>query len=64
MTTAESLGVAVGGTIFVLLFALETDLVTADGYVERLDELVDGEFRMSASLYRRAVEAGRVLSEE
>lgn len=63
-TTAEAIGVAVGGTIYVLLAALETGRITADGYFERLDALVDGEFRMSAALYRRAVEAGREVGGE
>lgn len=59
--TAESLGVEVGGTIFVLLSALEADEIDFEQYVASLDELTDEGFRISASLYRRAVEAGREL---
>ncbi|MFB6219429.1 MAG: hypothetical protein ABEH77_09710 [Halobacteriaceae archaeon] len=58
-TTAESLGVDVGGTIFVLLEARTTGRLTEDAYVARIDDLSDSGFRMSASLYRRAIEAGR-----
>lgn len=60
-TTAESLGVDVGGTLFVLLEARTTGRLTADEYVARIDELSDSGFRMSASLYRRAIEAGTNL---
>jgi len=62
--TARSLGVPVGGTIFVLLEALDAGRLSVDSYVAQLDDLVDNEFRMSASLYRKAVEAGRELGGE
>jgi len=60
--TAESLGVEVGGTIYVHLESLDGGHITYEGYVDRLDELTDNGFRMSASLYRRAVEAGEELA--
>ncbi|HET7323924.1 MAG TPA: hypothetical protein VFJ06_06305 [Halococcus sp.] len=60
---AESLGVAVGGTIYVLLEALQTDRVSHDKYIELLEALDEKEFRMSARLYRQAVEAGEEISE-
>jgi len=56
--TAESLGVAVGGTIYVLLEALDHGRLSFEEYVDELDALTDDGFRMSASLYRRAVDAG------
>lgn len=63
-TTARSLNVPVGGTIYVLLQAVAADLLSVEEYIDRLDALVDGEFRMSGSLYRRAVEAGKSLDED
>ncbi|WP_231185574.1 hypothetical protein [Haladaptatus sp. DYF46] len=60
-TTAESLGAEVGGTIFVLLESLDSGTIGFEEYVSLLDDLTDNGFRMSASLYRRAVEAGREL---
>lgn len=59
--TAESLGVEVGGTIYVLLEALDRERISFEEYVTELDDLTDNSFRMSASLYRRAVEAGEEL---
>lgn len=59
--TAESLGAEVGGTIYVLLAALDDGLLSYEEYVVSLDELTEKGFRISASLYRRAVEAGREL---
>jgi predicted nucleic acid-binding protein len=61
--TAESLGIEVGGTIYVLLEALDRGRLSFEGYAEKLDELTNSGFRMSASLYRRAVEAGENLAE-
>lgn len=57
-TTAESIGVPVGGTIFVLLEALDRGRLSKAAYVSRIDRLADGGFHMSASLYRRAIDAG------
>ncbi|WP_135829752.1 PIN domain-containing protein [Halorussus halobius] len=62
-TTAESLGVAVGGTIYVLLEALDRERLSFEAYVDELDALTGEGFRMSASLYRRAVEAGEELAD-
>lgn len=59
--TAESLGLDVGGTIYVLLEALDHDRISFEEYVRKLDYLTDDNFHMSASLYRRAVEAGEEL---
>jgi predicted nucleic acid-binding protein len=59
--TVESLGAEVGGTIFVLLSALSDGRISFEEYVASLDDLTDEGFRISASLYRRAVEAGREL---
>lgn len=61
--TAESLGLDVGGTIYVLLEALDRDYISLEEYVGKLDELTDNDFHMSASLYRRAVEAGEELTD-
>lgn len=61
--TAESLGVEVGGTIYVLLEALDRGQFSFEGYVEELDALTDDGFRMSASPYRKAVEAGEDLTD-
>lgn len=61
--TAESLSVEVGGTIYVLLEALDRGRLSFEGYVEKLDDLTDNGFRMSASLYRKAVQAGEDLSD-
>lgn len=63
-TTAESLGVAVGGTIFVLLEALDDGAFSFDEYRAALDDLTDSDFRMDASLYRKALDAGRELDGE
>ena len=61
--TAESLGVEVGGTIYVLLRSLKRDVISLGKYEKSLERLADTDFRMRASLYRRAVEEGRRLSE-
>jgi predicted nucleic acid-binding protein len=60
--TAESLGVEVGGTIYVLLEALDREQISFEKYVSKLDDLTDNGFRMSASLYRKAVQAGEDLA--
>ncbi|USZ67139.1 hypothetical protein NGM10_10395 [Halorussus salilacus] len=62
-TTAESLGVAVGGTIYVYLESLDRGRISYEEYVDTLDDLTDNGFRMSASLYRRAVDAGEELTD-
>lgn len=62
-TTAEAMGAAVGGTIFVLLSSLDEGRLSPEDYFDAIDALADGSFRMSASLYRRAIEAGRTLEE-
>lgn len=61
--TAESLGIEVGGTIYVLLEALDSGRLSFEEYVNELDALTDNGFRMSASLYRKAVEAGEDLTD-
>ena len=61
--TAESLGIEVNGTIYVLLEALDRERLSFEKYVEKLDELTDNGFRMSASLYRTAVQAGEDLAD-
>lgn len=63
-STATSLGVTVGGTLYVLLDGLERGTYGFDGYVGRLDRLTESGFRIDASLYRDAVEAGREVAEE
>ncbi|WP_049969511.1 DUF3368 domain-containing protein [Haladaptatus cibarius] len=59
--TAESLGTDVGGTIYVLLESLDSGTIGFEEYVSLLNDLTDNGFRMSASLYRRAVQMGREL---
>lgn len=61
--TAESLDVEVGGTIYVHLESLDRDHISFEEYVDKLDDLTDNGFRMSASLYRRAIEAGKELTD-
>jgi len=61
--TAESLDIDVGGTIYVLLRALERDTISLQGFETRLDALDEAGFRMSAGLYKRALEAGEELAE-
>lgn len=61
--TAESLGIEVGGTIYVLLEALDRGRLSFEGYVDELDALTDDGFRMSASLYRKAVQAGEDIAD-
>lgn len=61
--TAESLGIEVNGTIYVLLESLKRGQLSFEDYVEKLDDLTDNEFRMSASLYRRAVEEGKDIAD-
>jgi predicted nucleic acid-binding protein len=61
--TAESLGISVNGTFFVLLEALDQGRISLEKYVEKLDDLTDSGFRISASLYRRAIEKGENLTE-
>lgn len=63
-TTASSLGVAVGGTLYVLLSGLEQGTYSFPGYVSRLDALTEHGFRMDASLYRQAVAAGEAVAGE
>ncbi|MFB6186203.1 MAG: PIN domain-containing protein [Halobacteriaceae archaeon] len=63
-TTAESVGLEIGGTIFVLLEALTEGQLSFKAYESRIDQLANGGFRMSALLYRRALEAGKEISEE
>lgn len=60
--TAESLNIEVGGTIYVLLEALDSGHLSFEEYVEKLDDLTEKGFRMSASLYRKAVQAGEDLT--
>lgn len=60
--TAESLNVEVGGTIYVLLGALDREQLSFEEYVSELDDLTDNGFRISASLYRQAVQAGEDLT--
>lgn len=55
--TAESLGIPIGGTIYVLLRVLDDGRYTLPEFVSRLDKLDDAGFRMSASLYRQAIDA-------
>lgn len=62
-TTAESLGVAVGGTIFVLLEALDAGVYSFEEYRAEVDALTENGFRMDAALYRQAVEAGREIAD-
>lgn len=59
--TAESLGVTVGGTVYVLLESLKQEVVDADGYETALNELAETDFRMKASLYNRAMEEAERL---
>ena len=54
--TADSLGVTVGGTIYVLLESLKQEVLDLEEYEKALTELADTDFRMKASLYRRAIE--------
>ena len=61
--TAESLDINVGGTIYVFLRALRRDNISFQGFETRLDALDEAGFRMSAELYRRAIEAGEELAE-
>lgn len=61
-TTAESLGVPVGGTIYVLLEGLAAAELTHGEYVEALEALDGSGFRTSARLYRRAVQAGTEIA--
>lgn len=61
--TAESLDIDVGGTIYVFLRALRRDDISFQGFEARLDALDEAGFRMSAELYRRAIEAGEELAE-
>lgn len=61
--TAESLGIEVGGTIYVLLEALDRRQISFEKYVSKLDDLTDNGFRMNASLYRKAVQAGEDLTD-
>lgn len=60
-TTAAAVGVEVGGTIYVLLDALDAGTLSYDEYVRLIDGLSDAGFRMSASLYRRALDAGEAI---
>jgi len=57
--TAESFGVEVGGTVYVLLAALKRDVIDFDEYETAVDDLAETDFRMKASLYKKALEAGR-----
>ena len=52
------IGIPVGGTIYVLLWALRNDRCTFKEYVERLNALEAAGFHMSAGRYRKAREAG------
>jgi predicted nucleic acid-binding protein len=61
--TAQSRDVAVGGTIYVFLRALEGDLLSFQEFEHRLTALDDAGFHMSAGLYRRALDAGNELAE-
>lgn len=61
--TGEAMGLEVGGTIYVLLRALEEELLSLEDYIDAIDTLVEEGFRMDAKLYRRAIEAGRTLGE-
>jgi predicted nucleic acid-binding protein len=60
--TAQSLDIAVGGTIYVLLRALERDMLSFQEFEHRLTALDDAGFHMGAGLYQRALEAGNELA--
>lgn len=62
--TAESFGVKVGGTVYVLLAALNHGVIEFEGYEEALGDLANTDFRMKASLYRKALEEGRSTVED
>lgn len=62
-TTADAVGVDVGGTIFVLLLALDRGVLPLEAYLAAIDALTDAGFRMDADLYREARSAGRGLLE-
>jgi predicted nucleic acid-binding protein len=57
--TAESFGVNVGGTVYVLLAALKDNIIDFNGYEGALSDLADTDFRMKASLYKKALDEGR-----
>ena len=61
--TASARGVEVGGTLFVFLDGLKRGTDGFDGSLDRLDRLTESGFRIDASLYRQAVEAGRAIAE-
>jgi len=62
--TAETLDIPVGGTIYVLLQALDAGQYSLEEYVTLLDALDDAGFRMSASLYQQAIDAGENILQE
>lgn len=61
--TAETLDVPVGGTIYLLLRALESGRLSLEEYVGYLESLDAHGFRMSVSRYQQAVEAGEDIGE-
>lgn len=60
--TARALGIPVGGTIFVLLESLKRDSLSLEEYQQAINDLHQVGFRMSAELYRRAMDAGRDIA--
>lgn len=60
-TTAESRGIEVGGSNFVLLEARSTGILSGEAYADWINDLSDSGFRMCAPLYRRAIETGKNL---
>lgn len=62
-STAETLDVPVGGTIFLLLRGLEAGRYSLEDYERQLGALDDHGFRLSASLYREALAAGEDIVE-
>ncbi len=56
---AKALGLKPSGTIFVLLAALQKNILTPEAYLDSLEDLVKAGFRMNDEVYLEAVRLGR-----
>lgn len=60
--TAKSLGINIGGTIYIGLKALKKDTYTYTEFTEYLDSLIENDYRISISLYKKIKEKAKKIN--
>lgn len=61
-TAAKLLGLKARGTMFVLLRALEEKVIDLDEFLESLDRLIEGGFRLREEIYLEAIRKARKIT--